>query len=164
MIDYNEYRELTNLIEAYLDTGDRRTLAIIQSWIETKEDCRKILINDLTECSNNRYIKVFRTDDQVKILSDLGEKIRWDEYIAYKVSWMLPYVSDEALEQFLRKADDVELVRIMHEIKGNIRIIGNRICDSSTYFNNHTTNIFSRMRERMTWCRIYRKCRKNLKK
>lgn len=163
-MNYDEYRELTNLIDAYLDTGNRETLATIQNCIETKEGCRESLMEDLIEHYHSRYIKVFSADDQVKIVSDLAAQICQKEYLAYKVSWMLPYVSDKVLEQILSTADDVALVRIMREIKGNIRAIGNRFCDSSTYFWLHTTNIFSRMGERMAWRKIYRKCRRNLKK
>lgn len=163
-MNYNEYRELTNLIGEYLDTGNRETLATIQNYIETKEGCREKLMEKLIEYPHNRYIKLFSTDDQIKIISDLVAQICQKEYLAYKVTWMLPYVSDKVLEQILSTADDVALVRIMREIKRNIRVIGNRFCDSSAYFWLHTTNIFSRIGERMTWRRIYRKCRRNLKK
>lgn len=161
-MDYNEYRELTNMIDAYLETGNRQTLASIQECIVTKEGCREKLMEDLVE-SHERYIQVFSTDDQVKIVSDLAAQIKQREYLAYRVSWMLPYVSDKALDQILSNADDVALVKIMYEIKGHIRAIGNRFCDSSTYFWLHSTNIFSRMGERMTWRKLYRKCQRNLK-
>lgn len=161
-MDYNEYRELTNMIDAYLETGNRQTLASIQDCIVTKEGCREKLMEDLEE-SHERYIQVFSTDDQVKIVSDLAAQIKQREYLAYRVSWILPYVSDKALDQILSNADDVALVKIMYEIKGHIRAIGNRFCDSSTYFWLHSTNIFSRMGERMTWRKLYRKCQRNLK-
>ena len=161
-MDYNEYRELTNTIDAYLATGNRQTLASIQNCIATKEGCREKLVKDLEE-HHERYIRVFSTDDQVKIVSDLAAQIKQREYLAYRVSWMLPYVSDKALEQILSNADDVALVKIMDEIKGHIRAIENRFCDSSTYFWLHSTNIFSRMGERITWMKLYRKCKRNLK-
>ena len=161
-MDYNEYRELTNTIDAYLATGNRQTLASIQNCIATKEGCREKLVKDLEE-HHERYIRVFSTDDQVKIVSDLAAQIKQREYLAYRVSWMLPYVSDKALEQILSNADDVALVKIMDEIKGHIRAIGNRFCDSTTYFWLHSTNIFSRMGERITWMKLYRKCKRNLK-
>lgn len=161
-MDYNEYRELTNMIDAYLETGNRQTLASIQNCIATKEGCREKLVKDFEE-HHERYIRVFSTDDQVKIVSDLAAQIKQREYLAYRVSWMLPYVSDKALEQILSNADDVALVKIMDEIKGHIRAIGNRFCDSSTYFWLHSTNIFSRMGERITWMKLYRKCKRNLK-
>lgn len=161
-MDYNEYRELTNMIDAYLETGNRQTLASIQDCIVTKEGCRGKLMEDLGE-SHERYIQVFSTDDQVKIVSDLAAQIKQREYLAYRVSWILPYVSDKALDQILSNADDVALVKIMYEIKGHIRAIGNRFCDSSTYFWLHSTNIFSRMGERMMWRKLYRKCQRNLK-
>jgi len=161
-MDYNEYRELTNTIDAYLATGNRQTLASIQNCIATKEGCREKLVKDLEE-HHERYIRVFSTDDQVKIVSDLVAQIKQREYLAYRVSRMLPYVSDKALEQILSNADDVALVKIMDEIKGHIRAIGNRFCDSSTYFWLHSTNIFSRMGERITWMKLYRKCKRNLK-
>lgn len=161
-MDYNEYRKLTSTIDAYLETGNRQTLASIQDCIETKEGCRERLMEDLVE-GHERYIQVFSTDDQVKIVSDLAAQIKQKEYLAFRVSWMLPYVSDKALEQILINADDVALVKIMNKIKGHIRAIGNRFCDSSTYFWLHSTNIFSRMGERMTWCKLYRKCKRNLK-
>ncbi len=162
-MDYNEYRELTNSIDAYLETGNRQTLASIQNCIETKEGCRKKLMKDLVKY-HYRYIQVFSTDDQVKIVSNLAAQIKQEEYLAYKVSWILPYVSDKVLEQILSTADDVALVKIMHAIKRHIRAIGHRFCDSSTYYWLHTTNIFSRMGERMTWRKLYRKCQRNLNK
>ena len=85
-MDYNEYRELTNLIDAYLDTGNRETLTTIQSCIETKEDCRERLMKDLIERFPNRYIKVFSSNDQVKIVSDLVAQMGQKEYLAYRVS------------------------------------------------------------------------------
>lgn len=160
-MDYNEYRELTNMIDAYLETGNRQTLASIQDCIVTKEGCREKLMEDLVE-GYERYIQVFSTDDQVKIVSDLAAQIKQREYLAYRVSWMLPYVSDKALNQILSNADDVALGKIMYEIKGN-NINANRFCDSYTYFWRHSTNIFSRMRERMTWRKLYRMCQRNLK-
>lgn len=161
-MDYNEYRKLTNTIDAYLATGNRQTLASIQNCIATKEGCREKLVKDLEE-QHERYIRVFSTDDQVKIVSDLAAQIKQREYLAYRVSWMLPYVSDKALEQILSNADDIALVKIMDEIKRHIMAIGNRFCDSSTYFWLHSTNIFSRMGERITWMKLYRKCKRNLK-
>lgn len=160
-MDYNEYREFTNTIDAYLETGNRQTLANIQDCIETKKGCREMLMEDL-EKRYERYIQVFSTDDQVKIISDLVAQIKHNEYLAFRVSWMLPYVSDKALDQILINADDVALVKIMNEIKDHIRIIGNRFCDSSTYFWLHSTNVFSRLGERMTWRKLYRKCQRNL--
>lgn len=160
-MDYDEYRELTNTIDAYLKTGNRQTLASIQECIETNEDYREKLIEDLLE-HHERYIQVFSTDDQVNIASNLAAQIKQREYLAFRVSWMLPYVSDKALNQILSKADDVALVKIMHEIKGHIRVIGNRFCDSSTYFWLHSTNIFSRMKERMMWRKLYKKCQNSL--
>ena len=163
-MDYNEYRKLTNLIDAYLYTGNWETLVTIQNCIETQEGCREKLMNDMIEHNHNTYITVFSADEQVKIISDLVAQIGQKEHLAYIVSWMLPYVSNKVLEQILISADDVALVRIMLEIKGHIRAIGNRFCDSSTYFWLHTTNIFSRMVERIIWLKIYRRCQKNLKK
>lgn len=162
-MDYNEYRELTSKIDAYLETGNRQTLASIQDCIETKEGCRQRLMEDLVEYHHERYIQVFSTDDQVKIVSDFAAQIKQREFLAYRVSWMLAYVSDKALDQILSNADDVALVKIMEEIKDHIRVIGKRFCDSSTYFWLHSTNIFSRMGERMMWRKLYRKCQRNLK-
>ena len=162
-MDYNEYRELTNSIDVYLHTGNCQTLASIQKCIKTKEGLRKKLMEDLLG-DHNRYIQVFSTDDQVKIVSDLAAQIKQDENLAYTVSWMLPFVSEKALNQILSTADDVVLVKIMHEIKGHIRAIGHRLCDYSTFYWLHTTNIVSRIDERITWRKIYRKCERNLNK
>lgn len=104
------------------------------------------------------------TDEQIKIVSDLVSKIQQRKYISYQVSWLLPYISNEALSEILAKADDVALVKIMDNIKSHIQFIGNRFCDSSTYFWLKRTNIFSRMCERITWWGLYRKCKKNLNK
>lgn len=161
-MDYNEYWKLTNTIDAYLETGNCQMLASIQNCIKTKEGCREKLIKDLLEY-HERYIQVFSTDDQVKIVSDLVAQIKQREYLAHRASWILAYVSDKALNQILSNADDVALVKIMYEIKRHIRVIGNRLCDSSTYFWLHSTNIFSRMGERMMWRNLYRKCKRNLK-
>lgn len=160
-MDYNEYEELTNTIDVYLKTGNRQLLASIRHCIETKEGCREELIEDLLKY-HKRYIQIFSTDDQIKIANDLASQIKKDEYLAHSVSWILPYVSDTVLDQILSNADDIALVKIMDQIKRNIRAIGNRLCDSPTYFWLHTTNIFSRMRERMIWRRIYGKCRRYL--
>ena len=160
-MNYDEYREFTNTVDAYLETGNRQTLTSIQDTIKTKEGCRERLMEDLINY-HERYIQVFSTDDQIVIVSDLEAQIKQREYLAYSVSWMLPYVSDKSLNQILTNADDVALVKIMNAIAGNIRAIGNRLCDSSTYFWLHTTNIFSRMGERMMWRKLYRKCKRNL--
>ena len=130
--------------------------------LESKEGCRERLMNDLVKY-HERYIQVFSTGDQVKIVSDLVVQIKQREYLAYKVSWMLPYVSDKALNTILSNADKVVLERIMDEIRDNIRAIGNRSCDLHAFYWLHSTNVFSRMRERMTWWKLYKKCKRNLK-
>lgn len=162
-MDYNEYRELTNLITVYFATGNQETLSTIHDYIETKNGCRKQLMKDLV--THTKYIRVFPDDEQVKIIRDLTTQICQDEHLAYKISWMLPYVSDKVLDRTLSAADNYALVKIMHNIKGNIEVIGHRLCDPPGYFYlPPTTTTFSRMREKMTWRRIYRKCRRNLKK
>lgn len=163
-MDYEEYRELTNTIDAYLETNNPKTLLSIQNCIKTKEGFREKLIEDLVEYTHERYIEVFSTNDQIKIVSDLVAKIKETEYLAFRVCWILPYVSDKALDKILSTADDIALVKIMHEIKDIVRVIGHRLCDSSTYFWLRSTNIFSRMGERMIWHKLYRKCKKNLNK
>ena len=162
-MDYNEYRELKNSIDAYLETDNRQTLVSIQNCIETNEECRKKIIKELMEY-HERYIQVFSVDDQVKIVSNLVAQIKQEDHLAYRISWLLPYVSEQALEKILSTADDVALVKIMHEIKRHIRVIGNRLCDSPTYFWLDTTNIFSRMCEKIMWRNLYRKCERNLNK
>lgn len=161
-MDYNEYLEVRNSIDAYVKTGNQRMLAEIQANIETKNGLREKLIEDLEY--HEEYIQVFSTDEQIKIVGDLVSQIKQREYISHQVSWMLPYVSDKVLNEILAKADNVALVKIMDDIKSHIRVIGNRFCDSSTYFWLESTNIFSRMGERITWSVLYRKCKKNLKK
>ena len=161
-MNYSEYLEVRNSIDAYVETGNQRMLAEIQANIETKNGLREKLIEDLEH--HEEYIQVFSTDEQIKILGDLVSQIKQRAYISHQVSWMLPYVSDKVLNEILAKADNVALVKIMDDIKSNIRVIGNRFCDSSTYFWFESTNIFSRMGERIAWSRLYRKCKKNLKK
>ncbi len=102
-MENSEYRELTNLIDVYLNTGDRERLATIQECIATNKDCREELIADFRKGYHSRYIKVFSTDDQIKIVSDWVSQIKQEKYLAYHVSWMLPYVSSEALDQILSK-------------------------------------------------------------
>lgn len=160
-MNYNEYLEIKNSIDAYVEIGNQRMLAEIQSNIEKKNGLREKLIEDLEY--HEEYIHVFSTDEQIKIVGDLVSQIKQNAYISDKVSWMLLYVSDKALNEILARADNVALVKIMDEIKSNIRVIGNRFCDSSAYFWLKSTNIFSRMGERITWLRLYRKCKKNLK-
>lgn len=160
-MNYNEYSEIKNSIDAYVKIGNQRMLAEIQSNIEKKNGLREKLIEDLEY--HKEYIHVFSTDEQIKIVGDLVSQIKQNAYISHKVSWMLLYVSDKALNEILTRADNVALVKIMDEIKRNIRVIGNRFCDSSAYFWLKSTNIFSRMGERITWLGLYRKCKKNLK-
>jgi len=161
-MDYNEYLDIKDSIDAYVKTGNQRMLAEIQANIEKKNGLREKLIEDLEY--HEEYIQVFSTDEQIKIVGDLVSQIKQRKYSSHKVSWMLPYVSDKALNEILAKADNVALVKIMDDIKRNIRVIGNRFCDSSAYFWLKSTNIFSRMGERITWSVLYRKCKKNLKK
>ena len=157
-MNYNEYSEIKNSIDAYVKIGNQRMLAEVQSNIEKKNGLREKLIEDLEY--HQEYIHVFSTDEQIKIVGDLVSQIKQNAYISHKVSWMLLYVSDKALNEILAKADNVALVKIMDEIKRHIRVIGHRICDLSWF---KSTNIFSRMGERITWLRLYRKCKKNLK-
>ena len=57
-MNYNDYRELTNTIDAYLETGNPKTLASIQECLETKEGWREKLMEDLVK-GHERYIQVF---------------------------------------------------------------------------------------------------------
>jgi len=141
---YAEYQELKNLIDVYRETGNRQALETIRNYIKTKGGCREELIKDIEE-GHYEYINLFSCDDRVQIVSDLAAQIKQDKFLAGRVSWMLAYLSDKDLEQILSKADDVALVRIMHAIDGNIRIIGRRLCDHSTYLWFETTTFFSRM-------------------
>lgn len=162
-MDYNEYREFINSIEVYLKTGKQQTLEDIQNTIATKEEFKKELINDdLMRCYE--YIKVFSDSDQVEIVSNLANQIGKKYGIEYNVSWLLPYVSEKTLKEILEKIDDFALIKIMDEIEDHIRMIGNRFCDSSTYFWLKTTTVFSRMNERKVWRKLYRRCEQKLKK
>lgn len=162
-MNYDEYREFINSIEVYLKTKNEQTLTDIQNTIATKEEFKEKLINDdLMRCY--RYIKVFSDSDQVEIVSNLAKKIGKEFCIEHKVSWLLIYVSEKALKEILEKTDDFALIKIMDEIEDNIRMIGNRFCDSSTYFWLKTTTVFSRMNERKAWRKLYRRCEQKLKK
>lgn len=163
-MDYNEYQELKNLIVVYWGTGNRQTLATIQNYIKTKEGCREKLIEDLKN-GCHRYISFFSSDDQVQIVSDLAARIKQGEFLESTVSWMLPYVSEQSLDQILSKADDVALVKIINEIDDHIRMIGHRFCDPPVAYSwFKSTTFFSRMREKRTWRKLSKKCKKHLKK
>ena len=161
-MDYKEYLEVKNSIAVYLKTHNQRMLAEIQDDIQTKEGVREKLIEDLEH--HEEYIVVFPSDEQIKIVGDMVSQIKQREFIAFRVSWMLPYLSNRALNEILSNADNVALVKLMDEIKSHIRYVGNRLCDSSAYFWLKSTNVFSRMGERITWWTLYIKCKKNLKK
>lgn len=163
-MEHNKYRELRSLIQEYLDTDNLETLAIIQNCIETERGCRESIMKDLIEHHNLRFIEVFSADDQVKIVSDLIAQIGQKRYLEYWVSWMLPYVSDKVLYQILSTADDAALVKIMREVKGHIRSIGNCFCNPYTHIWLPITEGSSRMSDRRKWRKIYKKCQRNLKK
>ena len=161
-MDYKEYLEIKNSIDAYVKTRNQRMLVEIQANIQTKEGLREKLIEELE--NHEEYILVFPSDEQIKIVGDMVSQIKQREFIAYRVSWMLPYLSNRVLNEILANADNVALVKIMDDIKSHIRYIGNRFCDSYMYFWLKSTNVFSRMGERITWWTLYIKCKKNLKK
>ena len=62
-MNYNEYSEIKNSIDAYVKIGNQRMLAEIQSNIEKKNGLREKLIEDLEY--HKEYIHVFSTDEQI---------------------------------------------------------------------------------------------------
>lgn len=87
-----------NIIDEYLRTGKRQTLLDIQANIKNN-DLRQKIIKDLLK-DKQRYIQVFPTEVQIKIVIELASQIKPKEYLASIVTWMLPYVSNKALKRF----------------------------------------------------------------
>ncbi len=160
----SEYRELADLVDRFLVTRDRQTLSIIQCELENNKDFYNELVFDMIERKNYRYIQVFPTNQQIKLIRNMMSHIKGRNSFAYRVSWILPYVSNKVLNKVLSIADNDMLLSIMYEIKGHIGIIGSRTCDLPQGYWYPTTNVLSRMGERIVWHRIYNKCRKNLEK
>lgn len=152
-MNYTDYRKFTKLIDSFLETGNRKTLKTIQDMIEKKSGCRERLLEDIVE-NHMEYIKVFSTEEQIKIVNNFVLLIEPIECLAYNITCILPYVSNEALKEILSTIDDYALLKIIHEIKQNIKYVEHRYWDSS---------IFSKMKEKIKWYIIYIKCRRNLK-
>lgn len=156
------YKELTNMIDVYMKTGNYHILVSIQGLTETY---REELVKDMTNF-HPEYFKIFLPHEQVKIVSDLIKRQKQEEHLAehfaYCVSWMLPYVSSVALNDILSDADSIAIGQIMIQIQRHIRVIGNRFCDSPAYPWLHTTNVISRMCERIMWRKLYKKCKHKL--
>lgn len=168
-----EFRKFTYSIVAYLETGSEQKLEKLQYYIKNNEGCREMLVKDVIE-HHERYIQVFSTEDQVEIVSDLIAQIKKNENLASRVTWLLPYVSNEALKQILSRADDDALSLIIMQIEKNIKAIGKRYCDSPKYSClslcdsvqvscMYSTNFWSRMNERVRWRNLRKKCKKNLR-
>ena len=71
--------------------------------IEKKNGLREKLIEDLEH--HEEYIQVFSTDEQIKIVGDMVSQIKQREFIAFRVSWMLPYLANRVLNEILTNAD-----------------------------------------------------------
>lgn len=160
---YKTYIDLKILIDSYLKSGKIQILDSIQNFINTKEGCRGELRVELMN-GHPEYIQLFSTEEQVNIVMGFEEKARWSSCTADKVSSILMYVSRKALNEILNKFDDVALSMIMDEVQKTIKIIGKRYRDLNDYPRLKTTNVFSRMCERIAWHWLYRKCKKAVKR
>ena len=141
-MNYTDYRKVKKLMDSFLETGNRKTQKNIQDMIEKKSGCREKILEDILE-SQEEYIKVFSTEDQIKIINNLVLLVETTECFTHNVTLILPYVSKKALKQILSTADDYALLKIIHEIKKNIK---------------HSCNWDSKIK----WCSIYIECRKKL--
>lgn len=155
-----EYRNFKNSIEVCLKTGDNQLLNDICSKFDEDSSLKEKIIKELEY--EGEYIVLFTDKEQVEIVSKIVEMIKNEQYSAFKAAWILIYVSEEALVEILRNADNRALVKIMGEIQKNIQLIGKRFCDTDRA--SKSTNFFSRIGERIEWLKLYKKCEKNFKK
>lgn len=155
-MSFSTYREIENSIEVYFKTRNPQLKNEIQTAIKENENFRNEIMKVLKD--KERYILFFNESDQIQILTDLINQIKEKNYIAHVVSWMLPYISNKALDNVLSHADDFALVQIMNKIESHLKIIGHRIID----IHPKSTSIFSRMYERKEWIKLYFKCKKYL--
>ena len=131
-------------------------LSALQKAVKTNPDMRAFLMHELAK--NEKGIQIFFPEEQVQImLQYLFGTIKTSVPTSYKLAWLLAYVTDKVVKEVLSYCTQEQILSIMKQIKNIESYIGHRIVDQG-YYNLKQTTFFSRVREHITWKKLYLIC------
>lgn len=115
------------------------------------EICKKIELHE-------EYICFFDRENQIEIILNTIQEAKRKKKKFYSVAKMLLEVSDDVTKEVLQYSRQETILLIMEYIQKSIDKIGKRHKDTCHKPGCDNTTIFSRMKERKDWKKLYKTC------